>query len=89
MVGHVMVLYSPDWTNIGFSFILLTVNPFCHSTLIEYGLYRYIYNKVDSVPLSLFVRITLTHIQARFILILILIYFVLLSFQRCLIIELY
>ena len=34
-----MVLYSPDWTNIGFSFILLTVNPFRHLTLIEHGLY--------------------------------------------------
>ena len=35
-VGHVMVLYSPDWTNLGFSFILLTVNLFRHSTLIEH-----------------------------------------------------
>ena len=35
-----MVLYSPDWTNTGFSFILLTVNPFRHSTLTEHGLYR-------------------------------------------------
>ena len=34
-----MVLYSPDWTIIGFSFILLAVNPFRHSTLIEHGLY--------------------------------------------------
>ena len=34
-----MVLYSPDRTNIGFSFILLTVNLFRHSTLTEYGLY--------------------------------------------------
>ena len=34
-----MVLYSPDWTNTGFSFILLTVNPFRHSTLTEHGLY--------------------------------------------------
>ena len=33
-----MVLYSPDWTTIGFSFILLTVNLFRHSTLIEHGL---------------------------------------------------
>ena len=33
----VMVLYSPDWTNIGVSFILLTVNPFRHPTLIEHG----------------------------------------------------
>ena len=31
-----MVLYSPDWTNIGFSFIILTVNLFCHTTLIEH-----------------------------------------------------
>ena len=42
-VGHgistalVMVLYSPDLTNIGFSFILLTVNLFHHPTLIEHG----------------------------------------------------
>ena len=28
-----MLLYSPDWTNTGFSFILLTVNLFRHSTL--------------------------------------------------------
>ena len=34
-----MVLYSPDWTNIELSFILLTVNLFCHHTLIEHGLY--------------------------------------------------
>ena len=34
-----MVLFSPDWTNIGFFFILLTVNLFRHSTLIEHGLY--------------------------------------------------
>ena len=34
-----MVLYSPYWTNSGFSFILLTVNLFRHSTLIEHGLY--------------------------------------------------
>ena len=33
-----MVLHSPDWTNIGFSFILLTVNLFRHLTLIEHGL---------------------------------------------------
>ena len=39
VVGHVMVLYSPDWTNIGVSFILLTVNLFCHPTLIEHELY--------------------------------------------------
>ena len=36
-----MVLYSPDWTNTGFSFILLTVNLFRHSTLTEQGLYPY------------------------------------------------
>ena len=34
-----MVLYSPDWTNTGFSFILLTVNLFRHCTLTELGLY--------------------------------------------------
>ena len=34
-----MVLYSSDWTNTGFSFILLTVNLFRHSTLTEQGLY--------------------------------------------------
>ena len=37
-IGHVMVQYLPDWTNIGFSFILLTVNLFRHPTLIEHGL---------------------------------------------------
>ena len=35
-----MVIHSPDWTNTGFSFILLTVNLFCHSSLIEQGLYH-------------------------------------------------
>ena len=34
-----MVLYSHDWTDIGFSFILITVNLFPHFTLIEHGLY--------------------------------------------------
>ena len=34
-----MVLYSPERTNIGFSFILLTVNLLRHPTLIEHGLY--------------------------------------------------
>ena len=34
-----MVLYSPDWTNIGVSFILLTVDLLRHPTLIEHGLY--------------------------------------------------
>ena len=40
VVGHVMELYSPDLTNIRFSFILLTVNMFRHPTLIEHGLYH-------------------------------------------------
>ena len=39
VVGHIMVVYSLDWTNIGFSFILLTVNLFRHPILIEHGLY--------------------------------------------------
>ena len=39
-----MVLHSPDWTNIGFSFILLTVNLFCHPTLIEQRLYSVVYS---------------------------------------------
>ena len=43
-----MVLYSPDWTNTGFSFILLTVNPFRHSTLTEHGLYR----RIDNANIS-------------------------------------
>ena len=34
------MLYSPDWKNTGFSFTLLTVNPFRHSTLTEHGLYN-------------------------------------------------
>ena len=38
-----MVLYSPDWSNIGFSFIFLTVNLFNHPTLIENGLYWVIF----------------------------------------------
>ena len=40
-----MVLYSPDWTNIGFSFILLAVNLFRHYTLIEYRLYIRVYGR--------------------------------------------
>ena len=43
VVGHVMVLNSPDWTNAGFSFIDLTVNLFRHPTLIEHGLYFLFY----------------------------------------------
>ena len=35
----VFSIYSPDWTNIGFSFILLTVYLFRHPTIIEHGLY--------------------------------------------------
>ena len=38
VVGHVMVLYLFNWTNMGFSFIFLTVNLFRHSALIEHGL---------------------------------------------------
>ena len=36
-----MVLYSLDWTNTGFSFIILTINLFRHPTLIEQGLFYY------------------------------------------------
>ena len=39
VVGHVMVLYSPDRTNIGFSSILISVNLFRHFTHIKHGLY--------------------------------------------------
>ena len=39
VVGHVMVLYSPDWIKIAFSFIPLAENLFQYSTLIEHGLY--------------------------------------------------
>ena len=38
------MLYSPDWTITGFSFILLTVNLFRHSTLTEQGLYSKVLN---------------------------------------------
>ena len=39
VVGHIMVLYSPHWTNIGFfSFILRTVNLFRYPTRIVYRL---------------------------------------------------
>ena len=34
-----MVFYSPECTNIGVSFILLTVNLFRHHTRIKHGLY--------------------------------------------------
>ena len=37
---HSWSRYGPDWTHIGFSFILLTVNRFGHPTLIEHGLYQ-------------------------------------------------
>ena len=37
-----MILYSYDWTDKGFSFTLLTVNLFRHSTLIEHGLKYYL-----------------------------------------------
>ena len=47
-----MVLYSPDWTNIGFSFILLTVNLFRHPTLVEHGLYM-IQKKIGSFHLGI------------------------------------
>ena len=39
VVGQVRVLYSPDWTHTGFSFIILTVNLFCHPTVIQHRLY--------------------------------------------------
>ena len=35
MIGHIIVLYSPHWKNIGVSFILLTVNLFRHPTLLS------------------------------------------------------
>ena len=38
VVGHIMELYSPHWTNIEFSFILLIVNLFRHPTCIEHRL---------------------------------------------------
>ena len=38
VVGQVMVLYSPDWINRGFSFIFLTVNIFRIPTLIQQGI---------------------------------------------------
>ena len=43
IAGHVMVLYSHDWTNMGFYYILLTVNLYRHSTLIEHGLHRQLF----------------------------------------------
>ena len=58
VVGQVMVLYSPDWTNTGFSFILLNVNLFRHSTLTEQRLYSYLseslYLSVDATNKHLF-----------------------------------
>ena len=54
-----MVLYSPDWTNTGFSFILLTVNLFRHSTLTEQGLYFIILcfiNRMDPDEMPHFVQ---------------------------------
>ena len=49
VVSRVTVLYSPDWTNKGFSFILLTVNlfPHGHPTLIEQGLYHHYEQLID------------------------------------------
>ena len=58
-----MVLYPPDWTNIGFYFIFLTVNPFCHSTLIEHGLYPcYL---TQAVTRRLFIDCIRTHAHDR------------------------
>ena len=37
-MGQILVLYSPDCTNTGFSFILLYVNLFCHPTVIKQGI---------------------------------------------------
>ena len=39
LMVNVMVIYSHDWTNIGFSFILITVNLFRHPTSIKFRLY--------------------------------------------------
>ena len=48
-----MVLYSSDLTNTGFSFILLTVNLFCHNTLLmQFGaciLFLYIVTFADEL----------------------------------------
>ena len=44
-----MVFYSPDWTNIWFSFILLTVNRFRHHTLIEH---RFKFVNFNSISLA-------------------------------------
>ena len=54
-----MVLYSPDWTNTGFSFILLTVNLFRHSTLTEQGLYILFYhlNLISNIGYSILVEL--------------------------------
>ena len=48
------MVYSPDWTNTGFSFILLTVNLFRHSTLIEQGYLRLLLDEVLFIDVSSF-----------------------------------
>ena len=48
-----MVLYLSNWTNIGFSFLFLTVNLFRHSTLNEHRLYPVYLKKNLSVIFSI------------------------------------
>ena len=68
-----MVLYSPDWTNTGFSFILLTVNLFRHSTLTEQGLYVKLFKasllcSVYLVQLKQFITRSVLHVNVCIIL---------------------
>ena len=55
-----MALYSPDWINIGFSFILLTVNLFRHLTLIEHGLimHEQLPNKKECNSITINIQVT-------------------------------
>ena len=43
VVGHIVLLYSPDWTNACISFILQNVNLFRIFTLISCEIYMYMY----------------------------------------------
>ena len=75
-----MVLYSLDWTNIWFSFNLLTVNLFGHPTLIEHGLYHknnkdhdrvivfvYFYKKINGMGIELTLYKTRLYLFRKFL----------------------
>ena len=58
-----MVLYLPDWTNRGVSFILQTVNLFRHYTLFEHGLLWLI--RISTVNIYIFQSKPLVNLDLR------------------------